>query len=136
MRDELNHGQAELEDPMLQSALKDFRASVHAWSDAAYNRARPALSAAPYRIAWRRVATWVLSLALSFGIVGTAAYERHQHNLIAHHQELQREQERQRALAAEHARETEDLMANVDSDVSREEPAALEPLAQMMTDAQ
>jgi hypothetical protein len=42
--------------------------------------------------------------------------------------------EHQRQLAAERARETEDLLARVDSEVSREVPNALEPLAQLMDD--
>jgi hypothetical protein len=139
MRDELNHAnqdQAQMDDPMLQLALKDFRASVHAWTDATYHRARPAVAPAAQRIAWRRIVAWSMSLALSFSILGTAAYERHHQAVIAHQQDLQRAQERQRVLAEQHTRDTEDLLANIDSDVSREEPAALEPLAQMMTDGQ
>jgi hypothetical protein len=132
MKNQLNHGQAEMNDPMLESALRDFRASVHAWSDSAYHGARPAVAAARQRMAWQRVVAWVLSLVLSFGILGTAGYERHHQNVLARQREQQREQERQRVLAEERARETEDLLANVDSDVSREVPAAMEPLAQLM----
>lgn len=125
---------AELDDPMLQSALGDFRASVHAWSDAAYHRTRPALAPAPRRIAWRRSVTWALSLTLSAGIVGTAAYERLHHEQLARQAEQQRELEQQRALAEQHARETEALLAQIDSDVSRPVPSAMEPLAQLMVD--
>jgi hypothetical protein len=131
MSDELKIGRAE-DDPTVQSALRAFRGSVNAWSDAAYHRPRPAVAAATQQIAWRRATAWVLSLVLSFGLVGTAVYERHEHNVIARQQEQQREQERQRILAEQRARETEDLLANVDSDISREVPAAMEPLAQLM----
>jgi predicted outer membrane lipoprotein len=130
MRDELNNvnpASAEVEDPMLQSALNDFRASVHAWSDAASNRTRLAVSPAS-RFAW------ILSLLLSFGILGAAAYQHHHHDVLAR-QAQQRETERQQALAAaQHARETEELMGNIDTDVSREVPAAMDPLAALMTD--
>jgi hypothetical protein len=45
------------------------------------------------------------------------------------------EQQRLAAAAEQQARqEDEDLLAKVDSDVSREVPAAMEPLAQMMAE--
>jgi hypothetical protein len=140
MTDEMNTVKpldADLGDPVLHSALKDFRASVHAWSDAAYNRPRPARSPAPQAIAWRRAAAWVLSLTLSFGILGTAAYDSHHRQVVAQEQQRQQqEMERQRALAEQRAKatenvaETEDaLMVNIESDVSRQVPSAMEPLA-------
>jgi hypothetical protein len=54
-------------------------------------------------------------------------------------QAQKRELDRQRALTNQHAREaqageTDDLLAKVDSDISREVPTAMEPLAQMMAD--
>ena len=43
--------------------------------------------------------------------------------------------EQQRLVAAEQAREEEeDLLSKVDSDVSREVPSAMEPLAQLMAE--
>jgi hypothetical protein len=127
--------EADVNDPVLRSALGDFRANVHAWSEAAYNRPRPALSSAPQTIAWPRAAAWVLSLTLSFGILGTAAYERHHSQLVAQERQHQQDLERQRLADEQRARETaaagdtEDLMATVDSDVSRQVPAAMAPLA-------
>jgi hypothetical protein len=138
MTDEMNKGngvEADLNDPVLGPALRDFRASVHAWSDAAHSRPRPVLASAPQTIAWRRPAAWALSVALSIGIFGTAGYERHRHVIIAQERQHQQEQERQRVLAEQRARatedaqETEDLMANIDTAVSRQVPAAMEPLA-------
>jgi hypothetical protein len=146
MTDEMNKVNpvdADVQDPMLQSALKDFRASVHAWSNAAYNRPRPAISSAPQKVAWRRAAAWVLSLTLSFGILGAAAYERHHRQVVAEEQQRQQqEMDRQRALAEQRAKETahttetakinetEDaLLANIERAVSRQVPSAMEPLA-------
>ena len=39
-----------VEDPALDRVLSDFRSSVHAWSDALYNRPRP-ITAASSRVA-------------------------------------------------------------------------------------
>jgi uncharacterized protein HemX len=131
MTDEMNkvnRAEADVEDPVMHSALKDFRASVHAWSDAAYHRPRPVLAPAPKTVAGRRAAAWVLTLVLSVGFVGTAGYEHHRQGVIAQQKQHEQEMERQRVLAEQRARETEELMANVDSDVSRQVPAAMEPL--------
>ena len=128
-----HHQDHELNDPILASALTSFRDSVHAWSDAAYHRPRTA--PAPSQIAWRRSLAWVLGLALSTGVAGTA-YVQHHHSVVARQQEQQREQMRQRQLAQQKSLESEELMANIDNDISREVPAAMEPLAQLMTDDQ
>jgi len=44
--------------------------------------------------------------------------------------------EQQRELVAQHAREEADLMAKVDSDIAREVPSALEPMASLMDENQ
>jgi hypothetical protein len=135
----MNHGlpetkngpeMADVNDPAVQTALRNFRGSVNAWSDAAYHRPRTVAIARP-GIAWRRVTGSVLALAISAGLVGTAGYERHQANVAAM---KQKQFQQQRLLAEQHAREAEDLMANIDSDVAREVPSAMEPLAQLMGD--
>jgi hypothetical protein len=46
----------------------------------------------------------------------------------------QRAAEQQRQLADQHAREAEDLLAKVDSDISQEVPDAMEPLARLMAE--
>jgi len=140
MRDESNkaekatQGFAELDDPNLRGALGEFKASVHAWSDAAYSAARTA----PARpaIAWRRTLAWALSLVLASGALSGAVYERHHQQALAqqqHQRELQLEHQQQMAAQQQRASEAEDLMARIDSDVAREVPTAMEPLAQMMT---
>ena len=121
------------QDPGLQEALRDFRLSVHAWSDAAYSRPRSVGAVAPRRTAWRRASAWALGCVLAVGVASGGMYERH------HQQELARvaavrEAEHQRELAEQHARETEDLLAKVDRDISRQVPNAMEPLAQLMAE--
>jgi hypothetical protein len=94
---------------------------------------RTALQAAPQRKVWRLAAGWALGCALVAGGVSGGLYEHH------HRQEMARvaaaqQAERQRAAAEQRAREEEDLMARVDSDISREVPIAMEPLAQLMAE--
>jgi hypothetical protein len=149
-RDELA---GEIEDPMVTGALENFKASVDAWSDAAYSRPRTVVKMAQHN--WRLAATWALGCMLAAGSLAGGLYERH------HRQELARiaamkaaEQKaaqvhsapekpvkaatvtkRQPTAVKKAANENEDLLASVDSDVSRQVPAAMEPLAQMMVDS-
>jgi CHASE3 domain sensor protein len=68
------------------------------------------------------------------GGVGSGIQER-QHKLeLARIAAEARAAEQRRVIAEQRAREEEDLLANVDSDVSREVPSAMEPLARLMAD--
>jgi len=146
----------EIDDPMVTGALENFKASVDAWSDAAYHRPRTVVKAARHTV--RLAASWALVCLLAAGSLAGGLYERH------HRQELARIEASKAAIKAaeqkvalEHAasekpvkattvtkrqptavkraaNENEDLLASVDSDVSRQVPAAMEPLAQMMDD--
>jgi hypothetical protein len=126
-------GTGATEDWALEEALKEFRLSVCAWSEAAYSRPRIA-AAVVRRASWRLAAGWALGVALVVGGVSGTAYERH------HRQEMARiaavrAAEQQRLVRERQAREEEeDLLAKVDSDVSREVPNAMEPLAQLMAE--
>ena len=116
----------------LEQALKNFRSSVHAWSDAAYGQTRTV--AAVHHRSWRLVASWALGCVLAAGSVAGGFYERRQHQEMA---KAAAEAARQQKLAADQRApkdEEGDLLAKVDSDVSREVPNAMEPLAQMMTE--
>jgi len=119
----------ELDEEMKQ-ALGNFRLSVEAWSAAAYSRPRGVIQAHGRRI-WRLAAGWALGCAL---VVGAASG-------VVHEQHLRQEQvravaaaqaERQRIEAERQVRDEEELLAKVDSDVSRQVPSAMEPLAQLM----
>jgi hypothetical protein len=117
-------------DAALERLLKDFRSSVHAWSEAAYDQ--PHKPVKIYRTSWRLTASWALGCVLAIGSVAGGMYERHHVN----------EQEKISAAAEaarqqkldELSKESEDLLAKVDSDVSREVPSAMEPLAQLMAE--
>ncbi|MGA2674787.1 MAG: hypothetical protein ABSE99_16340 [Terracidiphilus sp.] len=124
--------ESEALDAEFEQALRNFRSSVHAWSEAAYNRPRTAAKTVRQR-SWRLAAGWALGCLLVAGSVSGGVFEHH------HRQELARiaaarAAEQQKQVAAQRAREEEDLLAKVDSDVSRQVPSAMEPLAQLMAE--
>ena len=134
------HGETGAEDEMtpdLELALREFRQIVHAWSEAAMNR--PRLAPLHRRRLWRLVAGWTLSGLLIVGGVSTGFIEHHQqqtktaHVPMAEHERMTAEQPRQPAeQARQTGQEDEELMAKVDSDISRSVPSAMESLAQLM----
>jgi hypothetical protein len=149
----------------LEQALKHFKASMDAWSYAAYHRPRTAAKLA-VRHSWRMAAGWALGCLLAAGSLVGAGHE------IYHRQQLaklaaQKAAEQRAAAGRATAQPTsvqpvsaqsdkkapaatvrkvsvgaqdgarsqdDDLLATVDRDVSREVPAAMEPLAQLMDD--
>jgi len=115
-------------DETLEQTLKDFRSSVHAWSDAEFGK--PHKPVTVQRTSWRVAAAGALGCLLAVGSVAGGLFERH------YVQEQSRiaaaAAERQQKLAAEQRKQNEELFAKVDGDVSREVPSAMEPLAQMM----
>jgi len=124
-------GSAAGSDPEMEDVLRDFRQSVHAWSEAMYQRPRVA-ERAPRRNAWGRAAAWTLGSLLAAGGAGGGWVE------YRHHQEqtriaAAREAQHQRQLQEERAREAEQELAQVDRDISRDVPDALQPLARLMT---
>ncbi|MGD0345407.1 MAG: hypothetical protein ABSA85_01555 [Terracidiphilus sp.] len=154
------------ESQELEQALKHFKASMDAWSDAAYSRPRTAakLAVRPAAAGWRMAASWALGCLLAAGSLAGGVHE------IYHRQELARiaaqkaaqqaaeqraaaarvtvqpssvQQEKKTAAATTRkvsatqdyaGAQDDDLLASVDSDVSRDVPAAMEPLAQLMDD--
>jgi len=137
--DEAQEGRREKDVPVpeemdaeLEIVLKDFRSSLHAWSEAEASRPRTT-AAAVRRPRWRLAAGWALGCALVVGGVSGALYERNREANLAAIQH-QREVEQQKQLAAEKARQAEEELAKVDKEVSRDVPAAMEPLAQLMSE--
>jgi uncharacterized protein HemX len=120
-------------DPTLEQALGNFRRSVHGWSEAAHSRPRTAAQAVRHGN-WRLAAGFALSCVLAAGTVtGGVMHVRHQRQEMARIALARAAAEQQRLAAARQVRaEDEDLLAKVDSDVSRQVPNAMEPLAQLM----
>jgi hypothetical protein len=128
------------EEDKLNKALGEFRLSVHAWSDAAYGRTRTAVVPNPRRV-WWLAAGWALGCVLVAGGASAGVWEHHQHQqemrIAAAHavgQQRQATQVREQQVRQEKADllTREDLLAKVDKDVSREVPAAMEPLGELM----
>ena len=125
------------ESDELREALKNFRLSVHAWSDAVYSRPRTVGAPVAPRQVWRLALGWALGCVLVAGGASAGFYQHHQRemeikNAQARVAEQQRLAAHQKQLLAQ--QEDEDLLAKVDNDVSREVPDAMEPLAQLMAE--
>jgi hypothetical protein len=119
-------------DPVLTQALGDFRQSVQAWSDAAYSRPRVAAQVVGRR-SWQLAVGWVLGCVLATGSLAGGLYEHHSRQAMAKIKAAEQgAKERQAARQQRAGTADEDLLAAVDSDVSRSVPTALEPLAQLM----
>jgi hypothetical protein len=134
----------DLQDQKLDEALRHFKQSVDAWSDAAYSRERALQAHAVRRRSWRLALGWALGCALVAGSLSGAVFERHHRQELARQDQMRQDQA---ARAAENARlsreqqaaqqarqDEEDLLARVDSDVSQAVPSAMEPLAQLMAE--
>ena len=119
-------------DLKTHEAIGNFRASVHAWSDAMVSRPHNETKPAARKM-WRLTPGWVLGCFVFFGTVTGGLYENHHQRELAR-VAAAREVEQQRQIAAERARQEEELLAKVDSDISREVPSAMEPLAALMTE--
>lgn len=118
-------------DPALKQALNDFKACVHAWSEAELSRPRT-VRATVVRRTWRMAAGWALASVLVAGAVSGGFYEQHQKQELAKIAAAHiAEQQRLLAAAQERVKVDDDLFARVDSDVSQEVPDALEPLAEL-----
>jgi hypothetical protein len=126
---------SEGQDALLDEALKSFKQSVDAWSEAAYNRRRTV--EVIRRRSWRLAAGWALGCALVAGSVSGVVYERYERREQMRMAAAAQAAESARLVREQQARaleEEEDLLAKVDSDVSRQVPSAMEPLAQLMAE--
>ena len=125
-----------LNDAELERALGNFRKTVHAWGEAELSRPRTVqttLQTGVRRASWRPAAAWALGCVLAVGGVSAGVHERNvriERARVA----AQQEAEHERQMAAQKAREDEELLAKVDTLVSKEVPAAMEPLAQLMAE--
>jgi len=119
-------------DMELEQALANFRQSVHAWSEAEFNRPRTVHAGA--RSGWQPALAWALGCVVAAGAAGGGVYEHHR--VVVERQVAEARLQHQRELAAQQkAREADqNLLANVDTDISRSVPEAMEPLAELMED--
>jgi hypothetical protein len=117
-------------DESLKQTLKDFRSSVHAWSATEYGQPHRAVRV--YKTSWRLAASWAFGCALAAGSVAGGLYERH--HVKEQAKIAASEAARQQKIEVEQRNASEDLFAKIDSDVSREVPSAMEPLAKMMVE--
>lgn len=132
-------------DDEMRLVLDDFRMSVHAWSEAAYHRPRK-ISAAEHRV-WRRTLAWALGCVMAVGVLLTGIYplrQKSQPEQTARVAVVQAPEEVAKPAVqtpvqapvqvAVNTQEDESWMTKVDSDVSRQVPAAMEPLAQLLNE--
>lgn len=120
-------------DEVMKEALDNFKASVDAWSDAAQSRPRTVKQTAS-RHGWRLATTWAMGTVLLLSGVSSSVYVHHRAAVAKQIAQEQEKEGQQRLLTEQRARQEEHLLANVDQDVSRQVPEALEPLAQLMSD--
>ncbi|HUV68821.1 MAG TPA: hypothetical protein VMW15_04110 [Terracidiphilus sp.] len=118
-------------DAVLHQALKNFQSSVHAWSEAEYSK--PRTGTRVHYTSWRMAAGWVMGCVLAVGSVTGALYQRHHNKELAKIVAAQAATQQKIAAELQRQKENEDLLAKVDSDVSRQVPRAMQPLAQLMT---
>jgi hypothetical protein len=133
--DNVDQRAAGAEDVELDEAIKSFKQSVDAWSDAAYGRPRT-VEQTVRRRSWRLAVGWALGCVLVAGSVSGGLFERQHQIELKQRANRERAAEQQKQVQQQQARAQvtdEDLLSDVDSDVSRQVPSAMEPLAQMMS---
>jgi hypothetical protein len=143
----------DVDEAELEPVLRDFRQSVHAWSEAKYGRSN-SLAPATLHHTWRRAMAWALGCVLAIGGLSAGVYERYHQSESAKSNSVQHSTQQQVTTVAESTAPAEkaragearvqevaqvdasepdgSLLASVDSDVSRQVPSAMEPLAQLM----
>ena len=123
----------EADELELKQALGDFRKSVLAWSEAELSR--PHTTRVEHLPSWRRAAAWALGCVLATGSLAGGLYDRHHRQMEARFA-AEREARQQQIDAQQRAdrlqQSDEGLFADVDRDLSRSVPSAMEPLAQLM----
>ena len=125
-------------DPALKQTLADFKSSVSAWSETAYNRPRTAHRGIAHRT-WRLAAGWSLASVLLAGTISGGFYEHHRQLEARRAAEFEAAQQRElksRQANAEALQDEEDMLASVDTAISREVPSAMEPLASLSEDTE
>jgi len=147
MNFEERHTQSD--DAQVEAALRNFRSSVHAWSEQEFVRPR-AIEHTRWssfrRAFWRTIANpalgGTLAAAVAIASIGVPAGIYHERAVEAEHKaslELQRKQAVELALKAQAAAaanpvDDEAFLDDVDSDIAQATPDAMQPLASLMSD--
>jgi uncharacterized protein HemX len=114
----------------LEQTLRDFRTNAHAWSEAVYTQ--PHMPVKIYKTSWKVAAGWALGCVLAAGSLAGGLYEHHR---VQDQEKIAAARAaHEQKLAAQQRQQSEDLLAKIDTDVSREVPSAMEPLAQLMAE--
>jgi cell division protein FtsL len=137
----LDERNEEIEDAQIESALRNFRESVHGWSEQEFSKART-IRRSRWDALWRLMANpvldWTLACVLVVTSVGVPVTVHHQRQLVAERNaQILRQQQLQKEAAQQEADAMSDdeLLTHVDSDIAQAAPDAMEPLASLMSDA-
>jgi hypothetical protein len=128
----------------MESALRHFRDSVHAWSERELDGERSVSvrrqPVRPSAFGWLRgpVMGWGVAGVLAVAAVTVPVSVHHERQLAAARQaatqERQRQVEEAKATLAKNSIDDDELLNHVDSDIVQVTPDAMEPLASMMRD--
>jgi hypothetical protein len=131
----------EREERELAEVLGTFRQSVHAWSDAEFNRERKILPVRKPLFGFRLVLASSL-LMIAAGVTGGITVYQHYHDIAIIQAQKDADKKRQDDEKARLDKMNQDqmagrsnddaLLADIDSDIAQESPAAMEPLASLM----
>jgi len=129
----------EIEDLEMESALRNFRASVHSWSEYEFSKTRTVKRsrwAAMWVVFAKPAMGWALGCVLMVSSVGIPVTVHHQRQLIAERNAQLLRQQRLAKQAAEQqaalAMTDDELLSHVDSDIAQAAPDAMQPLASLM----
>lgn len=133
----------EMDDARIDQALRNFRGSVKAWSDAEFVKPRE-VRRSRWNSIWmmltRPAVSGAMAAVVAAGCIFIPAAVVHQHQVAAEQrQEAINRTNRQRAMEAQEraaqAMDDSALMTEVDSDIAQEAPDAMQPLASLMSDS-
>jgi hypothetical protein len=134
----MSHFEEEHEDVQVQDALRNFRSSMHAWSEQLLNEQELRRERKPIaRSRWMMAPAmaWGLASVLAVAAVTVPVSVHHERQIVAMRQAAELEKQRQAAEAARQvAIDDEALLNHVDSDIAQSTPDAMEPLASLMRD--
>jgi hypothetical protein len=135
--DKFNESQ---EDPKVAEALRHFRESMHAWSEAEYSKPRTVHQKRRTTI-WSIVTSPLLGWSLATMVLATTVAVpvtvHHEHVIAVRKQEALDREQKLAAQKAEQARiaaiDDDELLSHVDSDIAQDAPDAMQALSSLMT---